>query len=202
MSLKQIAVALNSAKNRLSQGKCEKAFARDKEGKPCDPDRPEAVCWCLHGAVMASVGANSSTHNLATKYLRSRLPKPYASLWQFSDGMDHEYLVQWLENRITELTLILALKYIKKGWCRGAFAKNKYGVNVAVSDDTAKYWCLDGAIQRAAMDLGSYNSSNALLTLHSTDKSIESVWGYNDRQENSDNIIKVLRKAISYVRSL
>ncbi len=58
-------------------------------------------------------------------------------------------------NKRCETLLILqgALRYIRKGWCRGWFARTKEGYIVNELNSRACKWCAAGALSRATHDL-------------------------------------------------
>lgn len=45
--------------------------ARDGHGIPCDPDQPEAACWCLVGAIVAVCPNDQAARNQAYVLLRA-----------------------------------------------------------------------------------------------------------------------------------
>lgn len=59
MGLKTTADLLREARDLIADPKCwtQGELARDAGGSPCDPDAPEAVCWCAAGAIFKVEGA-------------------------------------------------------------------------------------------------------------------------------------------------
>ena len=53
-----------------------------------------------------------------------------------------------------EQVIQLARKYIKQGWCKGFFAKDKYGKDCSITSARGCSWCLNGAVYRATWALG------------------------------------------------
>lgn len=49
--------------------------------------------------------------------------------------------------------LVRARKYVARGWCQKAFAKDSYGNSVQESSSAACRWCAIGAIRQACIDL-------------------------------------------------
>lgn len=46
---------LEGARTRIEKGWTGQALARDENGLSCDPTSDKAVCWCISGAMLASV---------------------------------------------------------------------------------------------------------------------------------------------------
>jgi len=56
-TVRQAIAILDDARTLLEKGWTSCALARDEQGIPCDPKDTRAVCWCVTGALLASVDA-------------------------------------------------------------------------------------------------------------------------------------------------
>lgn len=64
----------------------------------------------------------------------------------------------------TSKILEKALKYIRKGWTKEAFARNALGQSVFYKSDSACKWCVAGAILNAVDDDSKYIIVSKYLT--------------------------------------
>ena len=70
---------------------CKGAGARDAAGEPVPADSPDAVAWCLAGAV-ARVGGGKAAERRLLHVLRTQMGRPaLVELPQFNDGRFTEH---------------------------------------------------------------------------------------------------------------
>lgn len=95
-----------------------------------------------------------------------------------------------------------ARQLIKNGWCIGACARDKELNKVDIWDDSAKYFCLFGAINRAAIELGFCTKTDCTLPMEITKQicrsnDIECFPMFNDNCATKQPILDLLDKEIA-----
>lgn len=94
-----------------------------------------------------------------------------------------------------------ALKYIRKGWTRGAFARDREG---NVCDETSRRavcWCAVGAIQRASPN-DWYLARDTVALVEGVLKGSQALSNYNDAPRRTKaQVIAAFEKAIERVKA-
>lgn len=89
---------LKKARKLIDKGWTKGAFARTKSGKECFSQSPNAVKFCLLGAV-SSVFLDSSGYDHAKKALARTLPNSELGIAQFNDNCKNKQQVLDLIDR-------------------------------------------------------------------------------------------------------
>jgi len=89
---------------------------------------------------------------------------------------------------------MLPSEYIQKGWTRGDTARNKGGESVAYDDPNARSWCVLGAIFASSKDGTITLMQNGAIDKY-LKQTIELLSVWNDQQETSEPVIKMLQEA-------
>jgi len=100
---------------------------------------------------------------------------------------------------MTKATLEHAASLIEKGWCQGAFAKDKNGKPVVAASPEAVAWCAAGAVMRAMHDKNTWHLSGqiwgAIKSVIGTEQHF-SAWGEEKGRQKTD-ILAVFAAAVS-----
>lgn len=105
----------------------------------------------------------------------------------------------------TREILLLACKYIERGWTRQAPARNKTGQPVSPYSPEAVSFCLHGALTRAAIDQGANavvekNVKNLVEILIRRTYDM-SMFRFNDRlAQGKADVIKVLQTVLEQLQ--
>ena len=101
----------------------------------------------------------------------------------------------------TQQVLKNARDVIESGWCRGAYAKNKYGDSCDPQAGAAVEFCMDGALQRV-FDAAEYEAHHKAVIL--VVDTLRSRFGsgvitqFNDKiAKNKDDVLKLFDNAIA-----
>ncbi len=78
------------------------ALARDSVGEHCSPYRPEAVCWCAQGAVMAVPCEVAEYKNAFNHITGVAVELNLTQVYQVNDNLGHK-TVGWMFARAIEL---------------------------------------------------------------------------------------------------
>lgn len=101
-TLREILVAARkriSEPSRWTQG----AYARNQYGAITDHSAPDAVCWCVEGALLRETQGLVHLYNEAINYLDRLLP-PYTELHTFNDRTKHAQVLKFLDAAIEKLS--------------------------------------------------------------------------------------------------
>jgi hypothetical protein len=95
MTLKE---KLEAGLARIRRGWCRGAIAKDARGVACDPASPDAVAWCIVGAVLldqdATQALRTALHRLHPTAARS------LQCWQDANGRRQEDVIELFEAAI------------------------------------------------------------------------------------------------------
>src|ERR1700722_7637156 len=100
----------------------------------------------------------------------------------------------------TTALLVRARGFLERGWCKGYFAYDGHGDQIAARDERAVSWCMVGAIQVAEFGTGNAGCQRARDLLRSTVG--ESIAKFNDGQETVEPVLAAFDKAIGLIESL
>lgn len=82
----------------------QNALANDKDGKKCSPFSPEAVSWCIMGAIQYL--SQIDFKDLSPDYyaLKDCLPKSFPETWtEINDDWNHKHMLNFLDQQIKRL---------------------------------------------------------------------------------------------------
>jgi hypothetical protein len=90
---------------------------------------------------------------------------------------------------------------IEKGWCQGAWARNKKGKPVQWDNSAAASWCLRGAIHKGAAEASSRDTAGATVTIERILRDRFHVidgltWWNDDPKRTKKDVLKALDIAI------
>ena len=77
--------------------------------------------------------------------------------------------------------IVRGRKYVQRGWCRGATARNTWGDSCIIGDDDVVNWSVPGSFDRAALDIAQWPSpgvralSNSACIVFSASNDISTV---------------------------
>lgn len=87
-----------------------------------------------------------------------------------------------------------AKKLVERGWCKGALARDADGKRVHPFDKSARHWCAEGALQRAAED-DCRGRGVALCYLDRAAGGCDVGW-FNDRQRTRRPVLAAFDRAV------
>lgn len=88
------------ARALVARGWTQRTNARDETGRPTDPRGPDAVCWCLSGAVHR-VAPDAARH--AYQLLCKALDSPWAVDWNDTPGRTQAEVLELFDRAIARL---------------------------------------------------------------------------------------------------
>jgi len=90
---------------------------------------------------------------------------------------------------------MLPSEYLEKGWCRLAGAKNEEGDKVAVTNFKAVSWDMAGAVLASEADSTIDEGIAALFMEFLAAHLDDGINAWNDKQDNVENVLAVMRMA-------
>jgi hypothetical protein len=87
-----------------------------------------------------------------------------------------------------------AKKLIERGWCKHTFATDADGKHVNPLGESARHWCVEGALLRIVNDDGALWDAAFHYLGRSTGG--RGVAEFNDQQETSASVLEVFDRAI------
>jgi hypothetical protein len=102
----------------------------------------------------------------------------------------------------TTALLIRARGFLERGWCRGVFALDAHGRQVAETSDQAVAWCAIGALlasgmPRPLMKHPAYSRHPAMRRLQAAIGNWRNVGNFNNRQETVEPVLAAFDAAIA-----
>ena len=86
--------------------------------------------------------------------------------------------------------------YLKKGWCRGAFARTEEGQPCSVMSDNAVAWCAEGAIAAAYEFQGIHYHEMDQMFFHLGQKIGGKILVWNDLPEQTRHHVIATMEAV------
>lgn len=107
MAREQVAL-LHAARARVQTGWTQRAYARDEWRRGVDPLDPEAIAWCLFGAVVAAAEGDGARMAPVLRILRRLVKAPDAEAadvtvivtWNDQPGRTREEVLALLDDAI------------------------------------------------------------------------------------------------------
>ena len=204
--------------------------ARDKDGKATHCDSPDAVCWCLRGALYRAAtkhhitrSSDSTLDVLDAVRHTIKAQDPTLNYVEYNDhpNTTYENIINLLyrarqralERKIKDKQIAISvidttlnILNAPEKWTQGEYARDKDGDPIDHHDPQATCWCLDGAFHKAMrINQCDYGSSPAVLTRHALRHSLNNpertYVEYNDHPNTTYNgIIALLNRAKQYIK--
>ena len=106
--MNDVTEVLTEARNLISEPEhwIQGVYARDAQGLPTDWGSPEAVCWCVTGAILKAAAAiqeqSIEHHALVMRSIKELMFGIDSNIYTFNDSHNHAEVLEMIGRAIEE----------------------------------------------------------------------------------------------------